>query len=251
MKILFWLLVLVDTLALGAWFALGLGFTGSSQVYTARLVNHFVMPVVLLVGSAALFVFTKSPSMRALAFVLALSPVLVLYLSYAYERPLGGGDAERALEEAIKADDLEAVRTALRKADVNQAGKDGVFPLTKAMDKFMETHNPAVLQELLAAGADPTAAAYLGRAIEMTKHHGTEPMILLLKAGAKPNAKAAGDPAFFAAAEKGIDVAVLQALVEHGADLRMVNEQGKTVLDRAMLRGNQPVVEFLMANGRK
>jgi ankyrin repeat protein len=250
-KILFWLLIGIDTIVLGAIFLLGLGFTGSSQVYTARHVNHFALPVGLLLVSAALFVLAKSPALRGIAFLLALSPVLVLYVTYASK----GTPHDPALENAIRADDLEAVHAALRIVDVNKPGSDGVDPLTMAMDKFLETNNAAVIRELLAAGANPNgnserAVSPLRRAIEMTKHHGTEPMMLLLKAGAKPNAKTGSDdPAFFAAAQKGIDVSVMQTLVEHGADLRMENGQGKNVLDRAVFDENQPVVEYLTGKG--
>jgi len=251
MKILFWLLVAVDSLALAAWFVVGVGFAGPSQYYTTRLVNHLLPPVGLLAGAAILFLLAKSPAMRGLAFALALSPVLVLYASYA----LAGGKTDRALEDAIRADDLEAVRAALGTSAVDKAGSDGVMPLTRAMDKFLETNNASVIRELLAAGANAngdskSAELPLERAIAMTKHQGTEPMMLLLKAGADPNAKnAVKDPAFFAAAEKGIDDSVMQTLVEHGADLRMVDKQGKNVLDLARLRGNQPVVEYLIGRG--
>ncbi|MBM3755085.1 MAG: hypothetical protein FJW38_14015 [Acidobacteria bacterium] len=251
MKILFWLLVAIDTLALSAWFVVGVGFAGPSQYYSTRLVNHLLSPVGLLAGAAVLFVLAKSPAMRGLAFVLALSPVLVLYASYA----LAGGRTDRALEDAIRADDLDAVRAALATSEVDKAGSDGVMPLMRAMDKFLETNNASVIREPLAAGANANGNPQsivlpLERAIEMTKHQGTEPMMLLLKAGADPNAKKkGGDPAFFAAAEKGIDDSVMQTLVEHGADLRMVDEQGKNVLDLERLRGNQPVVEYLIGRG--
>lgn len=250
-KILFWLLFAIDAIVLGAIFLLGLGFTGSSQVYTARHINHFVIPVGLLVASAILFVISKPPALRGIAFVLVFAPVVALYLSYSSRQtPL-----DPALENAILADDLEAVRAALRNADVNKPGSDGIDPLTKAMDKFLETNNAAVIRELLAAGGNPNgdrerALSPLERAIAMTKHHGTEPMMLLLKAGAKPNAKkGAGDPVFFAAAEKGIDVSVMQTLVAHGADLRMLNGQGNNVLDRALFNENQPVVDYLTRQG--
>lgn len=251
MKILFWLLVAIDSLVLGGIFLLGLGFAGPSQVYTMGHVNRFVIPVGLLVASVVLFVGSKSPMMRGVVFVLALSPVMVLFVSYAGAGP----PKDRALVEAIQADDLEAVRSALRTADVNKAGTDGVTPLTKAMDKFLETENAAVMREILEAGArvnggPDSAVLPLERAIEMTRHHGTEPMMLLLKAGAKPNAiDPSAEPAFFAAAEKGIDDSVMQTLVEHGADLRMANEQGKTVLDRAIFRGNRPVEQYLREQG--
>lgn len=241
----------MDTIVLGVIFALGLGFTGSSQVYTARHVNHFVIPVTLLVASAVLFVVAKPPSLRGIAFLLAVSPVFVLYISYSTKQT----PQDPALEKAIHADDLEAVRAALRNTDVNKPGTDGIDPLTKAMDKFLETDNAAVIRELLAAGANANGAperalSPLERAIEMSKHHGTEPMMLLLKAGANPNAKKGADqPAFFAAAEKGIDVSVMQTLVEHGADLRMLNGQGNNVLDRALFNENQPVAEYLIRQG--
>ncbi len=270
-KILFWIMVSLDVVALGLVFLLGVGFAGPSQKYLMNVVHLLLLPTGVLVAAVALFVFSAAPVLRGVAFVLAASPVLIVAITFsnAKNTPSRHTDAdgalhefaeapERALAQAIKSGDFEAVKLALPQAKINTNGFSDMTALTMALDRLRDTRQGVeILRAVLEAGANPNVSgggAYLPleRAIGMTRTHGTEPMLLLLKAGAKPNQKSVGgEPVFFAAAGKGIAVAVMTTLVEHRADVKLLNEQGYSTVYKAIHWQNWPVALYLLEKGAK
>ena len=80
---------------------------------------------------------------------------------------------------------------------------------------------------LLAAGADPNDAAPDGSsAVVIAAHAGQDDVAkLLLNAGANPNAAGSGYTALHVAAMRG-DLALMEALIDHGADLNARQQKG-------------------------
>jgi ankyrin repeat protein len=80
---------------------------------------------------------------------------------------------------------------------------------------------------LLAAGADPNDAAPDGSsAVVLAAHTGQDDVAkLLLNAGANPNAAGSGYTALHIAAMRG-DLALIEALIDHGADLNARQQKG-------------------------
>jgi hypothetical protein len=270
-KILFWIMVALDVAALGFVTILGLGFAGPSHTYRMNVVGLMLVPTGVLAAAVALFVFAASPVLRGVAFLLAASPVIIVAVSFmnaksTMNRHTDADGAmyefvegpERALEKAIKSGDFEAVKLALPKAKINAKGVSHTTALTMALDKLRDTGKGfEILRAVLEAGANPnvgggTSILPLEQAIAMTRTRGIEPVMLLLKAGAKPNQKSKlGEPAFFMAAGKGIDVTVMKTLAEHGADVRLLNEQGYSAVYTAINTQNWPVALYLLEKGAK
>ena len=115
--------------------------------------------------------------------------------------------------------------------------------------------NPAVLEALLAAGADVLATDNPGRA-PLHSASGTQgPALInaLLSAGADPTAPAsglfAGLPPLHLAAETNENLAVLKMLIAAGADPMARTEKGRTPLHSAAAFNSAAVVEALIADG--
>ncbi len=270
-KIVFWIMVALDVAALGLMFVLGLAFAGPSHTPLVRFIGFMLVPAGALAGAVALFVFAASPWLRGAAFLLAASPVIIVAagLIYGSSTMIRHTDAdgnvyefaegpERTLEKAIKSGDLDAVKAALPNAKINARGVSDTTVLTLTLEKLRNTPQGIdMLRAVLAAGANPniggrTSILPLEAAIGLTRTHGTEPMVLLLKAGAQPNQKSnLGDPAFFMAGGQGIDVAVIKTLIEHRADVRLLNGQGHSAVNTAINTQNWPVALYLLERGAK
>ncbi len=270
-KIFFWIMVSLDAVALGLVFLLGVGFAGPSQKYLLNVVQFMLLPTGVLVAAVVLFVYSATPVLRGVAFVLAVSPVIIVAITFSNAKNTpsrhtdAGGNfhefaegAERALAEAIQSGDFEAVKLALPRAKINAKGFSEMTALTMALDRLRNTRQGIeILRAVLEAGANPnegggSSIPPLERAIEMTRTHGTEPMMMLLKAGAKPNqTSVGGEPVFFAAANRGIDLAVMKTLIENRADVKLLNEQGYSAVYKAINRQNWPVALYLLEKGAK
>ena len=270
-KILFWIIVTLDVAALGLMFILGLAFAGPSHTSPINFIGFMLIPAGVLAAAVALFVYAASPLWRGGAFLLAAAPMIIVAVGfitskstmYRYTDAEGkinefAEGPERALEKAIKSGDFDAVKLALPKAKINAKGISQTTPLTLALDQLRERKTGVeILRAVLDAGADPnvgggTSILPLEAAIGLTRAHGTEPMLLLLKAGAKPNQKSnLGEPAFFMAAGNGIAVTVLKALIDHGADVKLLNAQGYSAVYTAINTQNWPVALYLLENGAK
>lgn len=270
-KILFWIIVTLDVAALGLMFILGLAFAGPSHTSPINFIGFMLIPAGVLAAAVALFVYAASPLWRGGAFLLAATPMIIVAVGfitskstmYRYTDAEGkinefAEGPERVLEKAIKSGDIGAVKLALPKAKINVKGVSQTTPLTLALNQLRDTKTGVeILRAVLDAGANPnvgggTSILPLEAAISLTRTHGTEPMLMLLKVGAKPNQKSnLGEPAFFTAAGASIAVAVVQALIDHGADVKLLNAQGYSAVYTAINTQNWPVALYLLENGAK
>ena len=130
------------------------------------------------------------------------------------------GDGATALHWAVHFDDLHIADLLIRAgARVNAANDTGVTPLFLACTN----RNAAMVERLLTAGANPNAALLNGETVLMTCSRTGEigAVKALLARGANVNAKEPSHDQtalMWAAAQKHPQV--VQALVEHGADVR-------------------------------
>ena len=151
------------------------------------------------------------------------------------------------LFEASAAGDVARVRALVAAgADVNAYAGDGFTPLGLAA--FFK--RPAVVNELLAAGADPRAASR--NPMRVAPLHsavadGCDFAIVraLVEAGGDVNAKQRhGWTPLHGAAFEG-DAETVRFLLAHGADPKATNDPGKTAADVARERGHEEVARLL------
>ena len=117
-------------------------------------------------------------------------------------------------------------------ADVNAADKDGVQPLIYALQK----HYDEVIRLLVENGADVNAANKEGTpALILAIQNGKDDIIkLLVENGADVNAvNEKGMSTLMLATERGCKKDTLECIIDHGADLTMKDNEGKTIADYA------------------
>jgi hypothetical protein len=268
LAILFWILILFDVAALGLFFVLGLA-AGPSSHTGAGAIAAFMLPIplILLAAAIGLFVFTKSPLTRGLAFLTAAAPILFVaystisagYIKNQHQDQAGNFTRfERGpmqdLEKAIATNDADAVTAAARAANIKAKAIDGATVLTVALRQLEKQPGPPnAIRALLAAGADPNAKqseSPLYVAIQISGKTGPEPVKLLLDAGANPNTIGTfGDPAWFMATGLSIPASVLELLLNRGADLNTRNRNGQTALFGAVTYENWPAAQLLIEKG--
>lgn len=268
LKILFWLFVTVDVIALSVFGLFGLAAAGPSKTNPlAALVIPFFVPGALLVVAIYLFLRPPVPMARTLGVLITALPVLIVAASYANGlwalrsfRDAEGNihqfrsQALRDIEAAIARNDAGAVTAAAGGADLNTPSLSGATALVFALRQLSDTPDQLdVLRALLQAGADPNvsqAELPLQVAIGASRTAGLEPVRLLLKAGANPNLQDEwGTPAFFSVGGAEIDVAVLELLLAHGADVGLKDKQGKSAVVTPSLTKNWRVLELLLRRG--
>lgn len=268
LKVLFWLVVLVDAAALGLMFLLGLAAAGPSKTSPIAVVFFFGVPAVLLLGAVALFVKTQSSGLRVLAFLLAASPMILIGVQMAqtawtfssYQVSNGqlnffrSGDAKE-IEAAIGKNDVAAVRALLAKgANVNEKGRDNTTLLQAALRQLRRTPGELeILRALVAAGADPNAGTGelpLTMAIQASGKSGAEPVKLLLDRGANPNALTEfGEPVWFSGTGITAPPEVLTMLLDKGADIKATTRAGNNVLALAATTQNWKALLLLLQRG--
>ncbi len=269
LKALFWLVVLVDALALGLTFLLGLAAAGPSKTSPLSVVFFFGVPALLLLGAILLFMKAQSGGVRTLAFLLAASPLLFVAVQAvqaawevaAYKSADGnlnyfrGGDAQ-ALEQAIQKNDAGMVRALIAKgANVNESGRDNTTLLQAALRQLRTTPGELeVLRALVNAGADANAGTGelpLTMAIQSSGKSGPEPVKLMLDAKANPNALTEfGEPVWFQAVGVTVPAEVLPMLLERGADVHASGRDGKhSALGAAAAAQNWKAVLTLLQKG--
>jgi hypothetical protein len=268
LTVLFWVCVALDAAALGLFFLLSLAAAGSSGDSPATVAFTCVLLALPLVAAVVFWVRGGSTLGRAAAFLVAAAPPLAAAGAWAYSRALfdryTNADGEltffaagpsRELVDAIRRNDAARVAELAKQVDVNAAGLEGMTPLVAALRQLRETpQQHDVLQALLAAGADPNQGTDyempLAMALQVARQAGSEPVRLLLDAGADPNrTDSSGTPIWFGGAGNGIDTAVLQMLLDHGADLDATGRRGERPLFYAADARNWPAVLLLLDRG--
>jgi ankyrin repeat protein len=161
-------------------------------------------------------------------------------------------DGATALHWTVYAEDAETTALLLHAgANVNVRNMYGVSPLAIAAKQA----NPHILEQLMKAGADPNDPINYINADETPLMHAAragnvDAVRMLLIAGAKVNARESwnGQSAIQWAAAEGHS-AVVEALVEGGADIRQRSNAGTTPFMFAVRRGDMPTVKALLAAG--
>lgn len=154
-----------------------------------------------------------------------------------------------SLIDAVKAGDVQAVRTLLKqRANVNAAEADGMTALHwAARANAMDT-----VQLLLSSGANAKAANRYGvTPLSLAATNGNAAVIdALIKAGADPNTSLPeGETVLMTAARTGNPAAV-KALIAHGADVNAKEKwQDQTALMFAASENNASAVKALVEAG--
>ncbi|MBL8841995.1 MAG: hypothetical protein JNL90_10780 [Planctomycetes bacterium] len=239
--VLFVVFIVLDAVALGVWFLLGLAAAKPSHTPVLQVVAIALGAALLLAGLAWLHLRGPWPGARAISVVLAGLPVVLLLggalASRGVARLLGESadnwgqtdpDAQQRLEEAIRARDPATVTRIA--GDPRSRISEGAALVLALRQLEEQPSHLETLRALLAAGVSPNtgggAVAPLAAAIDASRHAGAEPVRLLLAAGADPNYRFASEPAWFAALSRSTDSAVLPMLLDRGADLGGVNMAG-------------------------
>ena len=154
-----------------------------------------------------------------------------------------------ALIEAVKAGDLESVRTLIADgADIDARQGDGATALQWAAHR----NDPDLADLLIDAGAAVDAANALGAtALWLAAMNGSAPVVgRLLEAGAAANvALTMGETPLMTAARSG-SLEVVELLLEHGADVNAAeHERGQTALMWAAAQQQADVARILIAHG--
>ena len=158
-------------------------------------------------------------------------------------------DGATALHWAAYLDDAETTARLIRAgARIDTANNYGVTALALAS----QSGNAAIIDQLVKAGADPNGAIRAGETPLMlaARTARTDAVTVLLNAGAKIDAKETwnGQTALMWAAAGG-NGAVVQALIDRGADIRARSNAGTTPLLFAVRKGDAASVRALLAAG--
>lgn len=161
-------------------------------------------------------------------------------------------DGATALHWAVYAEDAETTALLIRAgANVNIRNNYGVSPLAVAA-----RHGSAnIVEQLMKAGADPNDKLNYVNADETPLMHAAragsvEAVRLLLLAGAQVNARESwnGQSALHWAAAEGHG-AVVEALIEGGADIRQPSNAGSSPFLFAVRKGDMRTVQAFLAAG--
>jgi uncharacterized protein len=158
-------------------------------------------------------------------------------------------DGATALHWAAYLEDADTTALLIRAgARVDTPNQYGVTPLALAS----QIGNAAIIDQLVKAGADPNGAIRAGETPLMLAARTTraDAVTMLLNAGAKIDAKETwnGQTALMWAAAAG-NGPVVQALIDHGANVRARSNAGTTPLLFAVRKGDAAAVRALLAAG--
>lgn len=268
MKIVFWLFVIGDTLALLVLFLLGLAAAPSSRTSPLAVAwSMLLVPTAVLTLAVFLFHRVNTPLARGAAMVLVALPLLLVAGMRSYhEMRLASATEEdgtfryfragpaREILDAIDRNDAATVTRLASQVNLNARGLADMTLLMYAIRRLQKTpHELEPLRALLAAGADPNLAADelpLIVAIQLSRNTGTEPAAMLLAAGANPNTlDQFGSPVYFMAVGITVPVEVLRLLLDRGADLTLRGRDGRSVAFAAATAANWPAVLLLLQRG--
>lgn len=268
-RLAFWALVVLDLLGILLWFLLGLAAAGSARTSPFQVAFLLlVLPGICIALAILLFLRAPGPGWRAVGFLLAAAPLLLLVGSrVAAEAQFRGGlnaagqqtffrsGPRREIAEAIARNDAATVTALAPGVDLDAQGAAGMTLLAIAMRQLRtapERIEP--LRALLAAGADPNQSAQselpLAVALQVERRSGPEPVRLLLEAGADPNRPDDfGRPAFFGATGHSSTPATLALLLDRGAEVNRQSRDGQTALLSASLTLNWAAARVLLERG--
>ena len=154
--------------------------------------------------------------------------------------------ASDAFYRAIRSNDLAAVDTLARRADVNARDADGATPLMYAA----AVGSIQTMQRLLGAGADVNARGTHGSSALLWATNDAAKVRLLLDHGAAVNnASTAGQTPLLVAAMSNPSADVVHLLVKHGADVRAADKLQATALHRAAVAGDVETLRLLLDAG--
>lgn len=161
-------------------------------------------------------------------FRFGLAAICTLFLMGVANVAQGDSIADRQLEHAVSANDLQSARDAINNgANVNQRAYDGGTPLMDA--------------------CEDTAQEDSRCDVEMA--------LLLIQHGADVNAATKnGDTALMCLAEDSYssgDSTVAEVLIKHGARVNASDSNGQTALISAAIADNVDMVHLLIANGAR
>jgi ankyrin repeat protein len=158
------------------------------------------------------------------------------------------GAAAGPLLDAVKLRDGTTVRVLLQQtADANEVDADG----TGALHWAVHENDVELARLLLHAGANAAAANRYGvTPLDLASENGAAAMVqMLLEHGADPSSVTEGESALLTAARTG-DVATLRVLLAHGADVNAAERwKGQTALMWAAHENNAAAVALLLEAG--
>lgn len=261
-RTLFWVIAALDTVALllllldVLWREGG----GDSGGRAMTIMFAIIVPAVLLCVTCFTYALTSSASVRTAALIVAAAPVAIVALAQIRGgllsqsvRDLQSGrgyfeaSADRDLAAAIVSNDLEAVRIAARRADLNAEGSSEATFLKLAMGwSSNDRPRPDIVRFLLEHGADPNGD--YGGALAAAIRSGDEELVILFLAhGADPNVVPPyGAPVYFAAVEQP---RMLLVLLDRGAKIDAVDDVGNSALMIALRSKQWAAAEMLLARG--
>lgn len=267
LKLLFWTFACIDLAVLLLLAVLGLAAAAPSQTSPAAVGLFLLPPAALLALGVIVLTRATTPLWQWLALLLVAAPALQVAVHRLqadaalapYLLPDGGfsrfaaGD-ERMVERAIESGELDAALAALPGADARLVGRDGTTLLELALMRLAKhPRREELVSALLAAGAPVERGGQwspLEAAVLTTREAGIEGVRLLLAAGAAPNARGPhGEPAYFAACSGGIAPAIMELLLEHGADLAARDAEGRGIAIHAAMRSNWAVLLLVLERG--
>lgn len=270
MKILFWLLIAVDSVALLFFFVLGLAAATSTKQggLAVAFSPPFLIPALVLAAAVTLFTRSPSPLMKTVALLLAAAPALILLVwegKTAFQLKQNMNDRGeltsfkagplREIADAIRSNDTATVARLVPAVDVNSRGYMDMTLLMVALRQLEKNPTDFTnLRTLLKAGANPNLTSGgelpLEVAIQSSEHSGAEPAILLLKAGANPNTKDQfGTPVFYSGTYITAPPEVMAALLENGADIKVKDKEGLSIVFQAAQTSNWKAVLLLLERG--
>lgn len=268
MKVLFWLLVVGDTLALLVLFLLGLAAAPSSRTSPLAVAwSMLLVPTAVLVIAVLLFHRVNTPLARGAALLLVALPLLWVVGTRGYYaaqlasttdsdgsmRYFRAGPARDILDAIDRNEAAEVARLA-KEVDLNARGLSKMTILMYAIRRLERAPTELEpLRALLAAGADPNRVADehpLFVAIQLSGDTGPEPVEMLLAAGANPNTiDQFGSPVYYMAIGITVPIEVLTILLDRGADLSARDRDGRSVAFDAATTSNWPALLLLLQRG--